>query len=370
MSNLYVSEVIVDRKLLVKGSRPVLYCDSNESNEIEHYFFPDGGWIVFNSHKYYYPKGAIVHFDHRTNTAIEGTTHATSVEEVSTVSNRRMSKNSGYSRPKESTDPKPNLNDTIYNMNYLYSDIGRPPYNVYESSSLNYLYNTPARNPNDQVVPTQIPVHTNYNYVDTMAASKGTMPSHLSSIINRMPPPVLIGTGFIMPPPVYHQSTPLAHYPIAEAVSNRLNTVVRQQRMMASSVPTVEDSLVVDTDSDDEEITLLPSQNKSTASERCKIPIKTSNTTPPRNDTLPSRPQNYPKYEGSLPPVTDNCHSSDMVCVICFERRIDSVCIPCGHACMCRPCSAIHRDDQTRRNGTVVCPMCKSTITSINNLYI
>ncbi|CAF0897108.1 unnamed protein product [Adineta steineri] len=52
-------------------------------------------------------------------------------------------------------------------------------------------------------------------------------------------------------------------------------------------------------------------------------------------------------------------------CTVCFDRKRDTVLIPCGHICLCYSCA-----DELYQRGTRQCPICRATITSINKVYL
>lgn len=66
----------------------------------------------------------------------------------------------------------------------------------------------------------------------------------------------------------------------------------------------------------------------------------------------------------------------DLACKICTEQKINTVCMPCMHACMCRWCAAIHKNDcrdydTGRWNGALwKCPICRKSIQEVKRLFI
>jgi len=57
-------------------------------------------------------------------------------------------------------------------------------------------------------------------------------------------------------------------------------------------------------------------------------------------------------------PAGDDC--SQLECLVCMSERIQVVCVPCGHACMCRKCSR-----RLRR-----CPLCRKEVTRRQKLFL
>jgi len=55
------------------------------------------------------------------------------------------------------------------------------------------------------------------------------------------------------------------------------------------------------------------------------------------------------------------------LCKICFDRRINTVIIPCGHMALCSECSEKIRQDL---RGTANCPICKSPFVDIIKTYV
>lgn len=66
----------------------------------------------------------------------------------------------------------------------------------------------------------------------------------------------------------------------------------------------------------------------------------------------------------------------DLACKICTEQKINTVCMPCMHACMCRWCAAIHKNDcrdydTGRWSGALwKCPICRKSIQEVKKLYL
>lgn len=66
----------------------------------------------------------------------------------------------------------------------------------------------------------------------------------------------------------------------------------------------------------------------------------------------------------------------DFACKVCTEQKINTVCMPCMHPCMCRWCAEIHKSDcrdlETGRwnNALWKCPICRKQITEVKRFYI
>ncbi|CAF1043561.1 unnamed protein product [Didymodactylos carnosus] len=52
-------------------------------------------------------------------------------------------------------------------------------------------------------------------------------------------------------------------------------------------------------------------------------------------------------------------------CVVCLDRLIDTVLIPCGHLCLCFQCATAMHD-----KGNKTCPICRTTSTLCNRIYL
>ena len=53
---------------------------------------------------------------------------------------------------------------------------------------------------------------------------------------------------------------------------------------------------------------------------------------------------------------------SEKKCVICMDAKIDTVCVPCGHRCLCVECSDLIMKQKK-------CPICRSNIDQIIKTY-
>lgn len=70
--------------------------------------------------------------------------------------------------------------------------------------------------------------------------------------------------------------------------------------------------------------------------------------------------------DGRPEPKTDEQLKVDLACKICFSQLVDTVLLPCGHACMCQWCANQHMEiskyDKTRPIQPATCPMCRKRI--------
>eukprot|EP00301_Raphidiophrys_heterophryoidea_P006728 c12692_g1_i1.p3 GENE.c12692_g1_i1~~c12692_g1_i1.p3 ORF type:complete len:172 (-),score=31.52 c12692_g1_i1:318-833(-) len=57
------------------------------------------------------------------------------------------------------------------------------------------------------------------------------------------------------------------------------------------------------------------------------------------------------KVTSSAAGDTTNDGDDDMSCIVCFERPIECVLIPCGHSCVCMTCSGVLNSE---------CPVCRN----------
>lgn len=60
--------------------------------------------------------------------------------------------------------------------------------------------------------------------------------------------------------------------------------------------------------------------------------------------------------------ATQTYSTSGQMCSVCMESKIDSVMIPCGHACSCMACA-----EEVMGNG---CPVCRTETVRAVKLYI
>ena len=55
---------------------------------------------------------------------------------------------------------------------------------------------------------------------------------------------------------------------------------------------------------------------------------------------------------------------SEKLCVICMDKSIESVCVPCGHRCLCMDCSV-----EILKKKPSKCPICAQNVTQIIKTY-
>ncbi len=79
----------------------------------------------------------------------------------------------------------------------------------------------------------------------------------------------------------------------------------------------------------------------------CSVPNETSPTKPTLPDAWPEEPK---AAEGEL------------ICSICGERAITTMCQPCRHACLCVTCS--------RELPKLECPICRTELEKIERIFI
>jgi hypothetical protein len=63
-----------------------------------------------------------------------------------------------------------------------------------------------------------------------------------------------------------------------------------------------------------------------------------------------------PPVIAAVPPASS---TKPALCTICMDRAIEIVCVPCGHLCMCGPCSA----------AIVSCPICRAHVAQMVKTY-
>lgn len=61
---------------------------------------------------------------------------------------------------------------------------------------------------------------------------------------------------------------------------------------------------------------------------------------------------------------TLNVHNVDHTCKICKTREIRSVCLPCGHFCICQTCY-----NQMPKQPIEKCPVCCEPVASYKNIF-
>jgi len=59
----------------------------------------------------------------------------------------------------------------------------------------------------------------------------------------------------------------------------------------------------------------------------------------------------------------DPCEdTSRQLCVVCYTNCVDTVMVPCGHACMCHGCAKRVKETSGK------CPICRRRIENINTI--
>lgn len=105
-------------------------------------------------------------------------------------------------------------------------------------------------------------------------------------------------------------------------------------------------------------------------------PFETSFRVPQDNDLVEDTSVNRIDMQTARPtPSKSEDLKVDFGCKVCTEQKINTICMPCMHACMCRWCASIHKDDcrdyEGRWNGTLwKCPICRKQITEVKRFYI
>lgn len=62
----------------------------------------------------------------------------------------------------------------------------------------------------------------------------------------------------------------------------------------------------------------------------------------------------------SISEKQNNNHTDDKICVICFDKKIDTAFIPCGHMCSCYQCAS---------NCNLKCPVCRKENKTIQKIF-
>ena len=52
-------------------------------------------------------------------------------------------------------------------------------------------------------------------------------------------------------------------------------------------------------------------------------------------------------------------------CVVCMSSQINTVILPCGHACMCHECAG-----ELMRDGDACCPLCRAKMTFVSRIFL
>jgi hypothetical protein len=87
---------------------------------------------------------------------------------------------------------------------------------------------------------------------------------------------------------------------------------------------------------------------------------------PPQQSTSP-HPSTVPISDESdeVPLMIDESPAEvgeKEICVVCMENPRTSICVPCGHVCMCAGCAEV------LMQGNGICPLCRVKITKITKL--
>ena len=65
------------------------------------------------------------------------------------------------------------------------------------------------------------------------------------------------------------------------------------------------------------------------------------------------------QQKGSLP------HTE---CIVCMNAQVSTVLLPCGHLCLCGPCSTLMQ--QSKKSESVSCPMCRQPVKQVHRVYL
>ena len=59
-------------------------------------------------------------------------------------------------------------------------------------------------------------------------------------------------------------------------------------------------------------------------------------------------------------------------CVLCIDKEIDTVFLPCGHACACRSCATRLYDAHVQKGdrGSVACPVCRKDVAYMHRIFV
>jgi rubrerythrin len=67
------------------------------------------------------------------------------------------------------------------------------------------------------------------------------------------------------------------------------------------------------------------------------------------------------RLKSSLKNIEKNINNDKGICSICFEKKIDRLCYPCGHLCMCSSCIDRIKDSK--------CPVCRKEVKEYVNVF-
>lgn len=78
--------------------------------------------------------------------------------------------------------------------------------------------------------------------------------------------------------------------------------------------------------------------------------------------------------DGRPPPMESEDMTVSLECKICMTQLIDTVMLPCGHACLCRWCAELHlppsQVDRSKLRANASCPMCRRNVQQKVRVYL